>query len=87
MTQPYTDPQIAQMIKEFITKELLYDKPEVVLENDSPLIEPGYLDSIGIFRLITFIEEQFEVSVKSEEILVDNFKTVDIIKSFVLTKL
>lgn len=50
------------------------------------LIEQGVLDSLGIIRLVQYLEETFRVSIGDEEITVDNFRTVDQISEFVISR-
>jgi acyl carrier protein len=47
------------------------------------LISRGVLDSLALLRLIAFIEEQFGVTVNDDEVIPDNFETVNEIKSFI----
>ncbi|MEH1934236.1 MAG: acyl carrier protein [Nostoc sp.] len=65
----------------------MYDKPEVILDNESLLIEEEIIDSLGIFVLISFIEEQFHIKINPDEVLLDNFENIDTIKSLVMSKL
>lgn len=83
----YTEAQIEQIIKEHIVKEFLYDRPDVVLSNDLPLIEAGMNDSLGIFLLADFLTEKFGVTLNPEEFLLENFETVNAIKSLIISKL
>jgi acyl carrier protein len=70
-------------IKEYIIKEFMYDQPDAVLDNDEPLLQGGILDSLGIFTLIAFIEERFGVKVQPEDVVVENFETVNTICSLI----
>jgi acyl carrier protein len=79
--------QVTQKIKEHITQEFLYDRPEIVLDNDFSLIENGIIDSMGIFRLISFLEEQFAVTLEPDEVLLENFENLNSITAFVLSKI
>lgn len=59
--------QISQMTK----------KPASTLKNDTLLLETGILDSLSLLKLVLFSEKQFGVSVPAEELVPDNFKTID----------
>ena len=50
--------------------------------NDS-LLDSGLLDSIGIFEMVTFLEETFGVKVEDEAIVPEHFETIALIASFV----
>jgi acyl carrier protein len=87
MTQArHTSEQIEQIIKDRIAKEFMYDKPDVVLTNDFALIEQGVIDSMGIFRLISMLEEEFSVTINPDEVMLENFATIEAIKNTILNK-
>ncbi|MEH2283893.1 MAG: acyl carrier protein [Nostoc sp.] len=83
----YTEQDVEEILKNQISKEFMYDKPEVILDNESLLIEEEIIDSLGIFVLISFIEEQFHIKINPDEVLLDNFENIDTIKSLVMSKL
>ena len=78
--------QIATRINEYITETFLYDREEFSLTNDFPLIEQRVINSIGILRLMTFLEEEFGVTVDAEGIVLDNFETIDAMAALLLRK-
>ncbi|NET59030.1 MAG: acyl carrier protein [Symploca sp. SIO2E6] len=87
LTKDYNEQQLEQIIKDHIVKEFMYNKSDVLLSNDLPLIKEGIIDSMGIFQLINFIEQQFGFTLNPEEVSRKNFQTINAIKSFVITKL
>ena len=82
----YTDKQVEKLLKDYIIKKFMYGS-KAVLEDDLLLVEEGIITSLGILTLINFIGEQFDISVASEEIVLNNFKNVNSIKSLVLSKI
>ncbi len=74
-----------QIIKEWIVKEFMYDQPDVVLTNDFALVEQGIIDSMGIFRLISMLEEEFDITIEPDAVMLDNFATINDIKNMILT--
>ena len=54
--------------------------------DDESLIDNGVVDSLGIFRLVTFLEENFGVKVGDEEISAENLQSVNVIEQLVLSK-
>jgi acyl carrier protein len=78
-----TTEQIETTIKAYITETFMYDREGVSLTNDFPLFDQGIIDSMGIFRLISYLEEQFSVTVEPEEVIIENFATVNAITSLV----
>ena len=78
---------IEEPIRKYIMKESLFDKPEVVLENDMPIIEKGIVDSLGVFSLISFIEKPSQVKIQPEDVVMENFGTINAIKGLVTAKM
>jgi acyl carrier protein len=78
--------KLDQSISNFIQEEFLYDKPEIRITNDLNIIEQGILDSMDIFRLIQFIEQDADVSFQPEEMVQTNFQSINDIISFVKQK-
>jgi acyl carrier protein len=75
--------QAAETIKRFITESFLYGRTGVVLTNDFQLVEQGIVDSMGIFRLITFLEATFGKKLDLAEIQYENFATIDAIAALI----
>lgn len=78
--------KLEQSINNFIQQEFLYDKPEVKITNDFNIIEQGILDSMDIFRLIQFVEEEVGISFEPEEMVQTNFQSINHIVNFVSKK-
>jgi acyl carrier protein len=74
--------QIAQTITKYISEEFM-DGNHSGLSSQSSLLEGGIIDSIGIFRLFSFLEETFKVRVPDEDLLAENFETIDKISQYV----
>ncbi len=51
------------------------------------LISLGYIDSFGIIESITFLEKNFEIKIKDDEITLDNLSTIDLMAQLVKRKL
>lgn len=67
---------IQTRIKQYITENFLYDDPDFELTDDFPLFEERVIDSMGIFRLVSFMNEEFGVVVQPDEIVIENFGTI-----------
>lgn len=65
-----------EKLKEYIFDELIYNEnPQSFTENDD-LLEAG-LDSMGIMRLVIFVEEELGVSLPDDELGPENLQTLD----------
>ena len=63
-----------QALAQYITTELL-DTPDEVGEDDN-LLAGGMVDSLGMLRLMGFIEDEIGVQVPPEDFTIENFKTI-----------
>lgn len=82
--QPQT---ISTIVCNYITQELAYDQAGFTLTNDFHLVEQHVIDSMGIMRLITFIEEEFNLVFAPEDLRLENFVTLDAITAFIVHRL
>jgi acyl carrier protein len=78
-----SEPQIdLSSIKNFIRTELIYDDEKDFDENTN-LIERGIIDSMSLVRLISFLEENYEIQVQDEDIVPENFSSLNKISRFI----
>jgi acyl carrier protein len=77
---------VKDQIRQFVREELASAKGITLVSDDQSLIENGVVDSLGIFRLVTFLEEAFGVKIGDEEISAENLQSVDMIEQLVLSK-
>ena len=73
-------------IQDYILREFLPgEKPENLTES-TPLISGGILDSIGMLKLVKYVEEKYGIEVQAHEVDVENFDTITLIANFVRSK-
>jgi acyl carrier protein len=72
-----------EKIRTFIFQELIFVAEPDKFSNDNNLLEAG-LDSMGIMRLIMFIEEQFGVTLPDAEIDPDNVHSINALEQWIL---
>ena len=68
-----------QTLKRFIEENLVRDKSSGPIAADESLMERGVLDSLGLMNLITFIEEKTGVRIGDDEVMLENFETINAI--------
>ena len=71
----------------FIQEELGKEKNHGTLDVRDNLIESGIIDSIGIQKILGFLESRFSIRIKDEELIPENFKSIESIESFVKSKI
>lgn len=72
-----------QSLHEFIKNELLSGQE---LEDDQELLLSGYVDSLGVMKLVSFIDKELGIRVPHAEIKLSNFSTINAIVEYLQTK-
>jgi acyl carrier protein len=78
--------EIKEKVREFII-DAAQRKGMDVASDDESLTENGVIDSLVIFRLVSFLEDNFGIRIADEEIVNENFRNVNAIESFVSERL
>ena len=81
-----TTMSIETQIRNYILENFLYTKDEEKLHNDDSFLEDGIVDSTGILELLLFVEENFGIQVEDEEVIPDNFDSVERLKHYICMK-
>ena len=77
---------IGNKVKEFIMSEFLPGEDPDQLTESTPLISGGILDSLATLKVVSFLEENFGITVAPHETDEDNFGTIADIVSLVESK-
>ena len=75
---------ITEELKTFIQSELIYGATEI--NNDDDLLLSGLVDSLGVVRLIAFIETTVDTPIPPEDVTIENFGTVQSIADYVQSR-
>jgi acyl carrier protein len=73
-------------IRRFVREELGFNGPPSELDEERNLIDAGILDSLGIFRLVSFLEEEMGIEVEDDELVPENFASLRAITDFIEAK-
>jgi acyl carrier protein len=68
--------ELSAKIKEFIITEVNPELGLTALDDAEPLIESGIVDSLGVLKIMSFLDEAFGVDLSSDEIKLENFRDV-----------
>jgi acyl carrier protein len=77
---------IEDKLRTFIIEELNWNGTQQDLTEDYPLIDRHVVDSLGLFELVSFVEGEFGVEIRDEELVPENFGTIGDIVKFVDSK-
>jgi len=69
------------VLTDYITKELAIGRAKSISPDDD-LIATGVLDSLGLMQLVLFIEEKLLIHIPDEDVVIDNFRTVRILATY-----
>jgi len=78
---------ISDSIKTFIATELIQDDIDDVVEDDTPLIDNGVIDSLGVMKLVAYLEETFAITVSPDDLVPENFETPKLITALVAARM
>lgn len=74
-------------VRNFVIENFLFgEDPESLLNNDS-FLETGIIDSTGVLELVAFVEDNYSVEVKDEELIPENLDSIDQLINFIESKL
>jgi acyl carrier protein len=68
---------IAQRIERFLLKEIGADLGNGTLDPNADLLEQRIIDSLAILKLVSFLEETFAIKVRDEDIVPENFQSLN----------
>ena len=64
-------------MKEQLLASLKQMKSDVDYENQKGLVDDGIIDSLILTRLIVELEDAFDIEIEMEDLVPENFNTVD----------
>ncbi len=77
---------IKAKIRFFIAESILYSGKEYPYMDDSSFLENGIVDSMNIMEIVMFTENQFGIHIDDEDIVPDNFDSIERLAQFVKRK-
>jgi acyl carrier protein len=73
-------------IRAFIMENFLFGNDQG-LNDDTSFLDEGIIDSTGILELVSFLEEEFDISVEDEEILPENLDSITNVTAYLEKKI
>jgi acyl carrier protein len=78
---------IVEELEKFMMAEVAVDHDKNSLGPDEDLLDQGILDSLGVMKLVVFLEKTFSIEVADEDIVPENFQNLNMIAKFVEQKM
>ena len=77
---------VIRIVKDFIIEEFLPGEEPNKLTPTTPLVSTGILDSLATLKLITFLEQKFDIQIKAHEADEEHLNTLQKICELVDSK-
>ena len=71
------------LIRQFIVEELLDGKP---VSSSEELLLSGLVDSLGVMRLVAYLEGTITTSIPAADITIEHFSTIDGILAYLQSR-
>jgi acyl carrier protein len=74
-------------IRAFIKTKIMKEENIDDFKDTDSLIETGIIDSLGIQILLAYLESTYSIKISDDELLPENFETIDAIDQFIRQKM
>jgi len=74
-------------IRKYIVDAFLFGEGGDRFTDDDSLLEQGIIDSTGVLELVSFLSETFGIQVEDNELVAENFDSVNRLSAYVQRKL
>jgi acyl carrier protein len=78
---------VREKIRSYVADNLLFSSNGYQFHDDTSFLDEGIVDSTGVVELVLFLEESFGFSVEDNEIVPDNFDSVNRLAIYIQHKL
>lgn len=79
--------EIKSAVRQFIAENVLLGVHQTTIEDATPLVSGGLIDSIGMIGLVAFLEKRFKIVFMPREISVQSLDTLEQIEQVIRKKL
>ena len=81
-----TGKSIEAAVKQYILGEFLPGEDPGELQESTPLLTTGILDSIATLKLVGFLEQEFSITIEAHEADAEHLDTIERIAALVRSK-
>jgi acyl carrier protein len=71
----------SSILLDYVKKELAVGSKRNI-QMDDDLLSAGIIDSLGVLQLVAFIEEQFDIQMPDEDVVLENFQSVNSLANY-----
>jgi len=76
--------ELKKMIYDYVHENTYTDKDKI--KDDTLIFKEGFLDSMGLVSLISYLEESFNIQTSDADLIEENFESINAICQFVESK-
>jgi len=77
---------VENKIRSYILENYLFTDDQSMLDSNDSFLQKNILDSTGMLEVIYFLEDEFGIKVRDEEMIPDNLDSVSRISAFLSSK-
>ena len=78
--------EVLKQIREYVIENFVLGDEEEEFSDDQSFLDTGLIDSTGILEVISFLEDEYEITIEDDEMIPDNLDSVEKIARFVHAK-
>jgi len=76
--------EVQNNLIDFVVSELLNDRTDVDLQPQDDLLSSQLVDSLGVMRIIAFLEERYGIRIPPSDVTIENFIDVQTISTYLV---
>ena len=77
---------VEQEVRTFLAENFSLGRDLSHLSSSQSLTERGFIDSVGIVEVLTFLETRYDIQISDDETVPENIDTIDNIVRFIGAK-
>lgn len=75
--------QLQEEIRRFVVSNFLFGREDGTLDGHTSFLENGIIDSTGVLELVAFLEENYQIKVRDNELVPENLDSLEKVTRFV----
>lgn len=75
---------VINKVKTYVLDETFADGGKI--NNETLVFKEGFFDSMGFVRLVSYLETEFGIKIKDDDLVEENFESINAISQFVSTR-
>lgn len=77
--------ELKDAIRSFVVENFLFGNNEN-LEDNTSFLDEGIIDSTGILELVSYLEEEFSITVEDEDLVPENLDSINNVTAYLQSK-